>query len=89
MKPRTMCDGVTDEDAVQAMVKQIAQEVGVVDILSVNNAGIIKRIPDVRDDGGAVPAGGGRGPERAVHREQGGDPGMIERGTEGSSTSAA
>ena len=38
-----VCD-VTDEDAVQAMVKQIAQEVGVVDIL-VNNAGIIKRIP--------------------------------------------
>ena len=33
-----VCD-VTDEDAVQAMVKQIAQEVGVVDIL-VNNAGI-------------------------------------------------
>ena len=38
-----VCD-VTDEDAVQAMVKQIAQEVGVIDIL-VNNAGIIKRIP--------------------------------------------
>ena len=38
-----VCD-VTDEDAVQAMVKQIEQEVGVVDIL-VNNAGIIKRIP--------------------------------------------
>ena len=38
-----VCD-VTDEDAVQAMVKQIAQEGGVVDIL-VNNAGIIKRIP--------------------------------------------
>ena len=38
-----VCD-VTDEDAVQAMVKQIVQEVGVVDIL-VNNAGIIKRIP--------------------------------------------
>ena len=33
-----VCD-VTDEDAVQAMVKQIAQEVGVVDIL-VNNAGV-------------------------------------------------
>ena len=33
-----VCD-VTDEDAVQAMVKQIAQEVGVIDIL-VNNAGI-------------------------------------------------
>lgn len=35
-----VCD-VTDEDAVQAMVKQIAQEVGVIDIL-VNNAGITK-----------------------------------------------
>ena len=35
-----VCD-VTDEDAVQAMVKQIEQEVGVVDIL-VNNAGITK-----------------------------------------------
>ena len=35
-----VCD-VTDEDAVQAMVKQIAQEVGVVDIL-VNNAGITR-----------------------------------------------
>ena len=35
---------VTDEDQVQAMVKQIAEEVGVIDIL-VNNAGIIKRIP--------------------------------------------
>ncbi len=38
-----VCD-VTDEDAVQAMVKQIEQDVGVIDIL-VNNAGIIKRIP--------------------------------------------
>ena len=38
-----VCD-VTDEDAVQAMVKKIEEEVGVVDIL-VNNAGIIKRIP--------------------------------------------
>ena len=38
-----VCD-VTDEDAVQALVKQIEQEVGVIDIL-VNNAGIIKRIP--------------------------------------------
>ena len=37
------CD-VTDEAAVQAMVKQIEDEVGVIDIL-VNNAGIIKRIP--------------------------------------------
>ena len=35
-----VCD-VTDEDAVQAMVKQIAQEVGVIDIL-VNNAGITR-----------------------------------------------
>ena len=38
-----VCD-VTDEDAVQAMVKKIAQDVGVIDIL-VNNAGIIRRIP--------------------------------------------
>ena len=38
-----VCD-VTDEDAVNAMVAQIEQEVGVIDIL-VNNAGIIKRIP--------------------------------------------
>ena len=38
-----VCD-VTDEDAVQAMVKQIAQEVGVIDIL-VNNAGISAREP--------------------------------------------
>jgi gluconate 5-dehydrogenase len=38
-----VCD-VTDEEAVQAMVAQIEQEVGVIDIL-VNNAGIIKRIP--------------------------------------------
>ena len=38
-----VCD-VTDEDAVQALVKTIAEEVGVIDIL-VNNAGIIKRIP--------------------------------------------
>lgn len=38
-----VCD-VTDEDAVNAMVKQIEEEVGVIDIL-VNNAGIIKRIP--------------------------------------------
>ena len=36
-----VCD-VTDEDAVQAMVKQIAQEVGVIDIL-VNNPGIQNR----------------------------------------------
>jgi gluconate 5-dehydrogenase len=38
-----VCD-VTDEAAVNAMVKQIEAEVGVIDIL-VNNAGIIKRIP--------------------------------------------
>ena len=38
-----VCD-VTDEDAVQAMVAKIEEEVGVIDIL-VNNAGIIKRIP--------------------------------------------
>ncbi len=38
-----VCD-VTNEDAVQALVRQIAEEVGVIDIL-VNNAGIIKRIP--------------------------------------------
>ena len=40
-----VCD-VTNEDQVNAMVKQIEAEVGVVDIL-VNNAGIIKRIPMV------------------------------------------
>ncbi|WP_205700146.1 gluconate 5-dehydrogenase [Erysipelothrix sp. HDW6C] len=38
-----VCD-VTNEAQVQAMIKQIETEVGVVDIL-VNNAGIIKRIP--------------------------------------------
>ena len=38
-----VCD-VTDEDAVNAMVKKIEDEVGTIDIL-VNNAGIIKRIP--------------------------------------------
>ena len=38
-----VCD-VTDEDAVNATVKKIEEEVGVIDIL-VNNAGIIKRIP--------------------------------------------
>ena len=38
-----VCD-VTDEDAVNAMVAKIEEEVGVVDIL-VNNAGIIKRVP--------------------------------------------
>ena len=38
-----VCD-VTDEDAVNALIKTIEEEVGIVDIL-VNNAGIIKRIP--------------------------------------------
>jgi len=38
-----VCD-VTDEDAVEAMVAKIEEEVGTVDIL-VNNAGIIRRIP--------------------------------------------
>ena len=38
-----VCD-VTDEAAVQALVKRIEAEVGVVDIL-VNNAGIIRRVP--------------------------------------------
>lgn len=38
-----ICD-VTDEDGVQAMVKDIAETLGSVDIL-VNNAGIIKREP--------------------------------------------
>ena len=38
-----VCD-VTNEEAVQALVKQIETEVGVIDIL-VNNAGIIRRIP--------------------------------------------
>ena len=38
-----VCD-VTDEDAVEELIKKIENEVGAVDIL-VNNAGIIKRIP--------------------------------------------
>ena len=38
-----VCD-VTDEDAVEELIKKIENEVGVVDIL-VNNAGIIKRVP--------------------------------------------
>lgn len=38
-----VCD-VTDEDAVNALVAQVKEDVGVIDIL-VNNAGIIKRIP--------------------------------------------
>ena len=38
-----VCD-VTNENAVQGLVKKIEEEVGVIDIL-VNNAGIIKRIP--------------------------------------------
>lgn len=40
-----ICD-VTQEEQVQAMVAQIATEIGAIDIL-VNNAGIIKRIPMV------------------------------------------
>ena len=38
-----VCD-VTNEDAVKALVKQVTEEVGHINIL-VNNAGIIKRIP--------------------------------------------
>ncbi|HHU73070.1 MAG TPA: gluconate 5-dehydrogenase [Clostridiales bacterium] len=38
-----VCD-VTDEEAVNQLVKKIEEEVGIIDIL-VNNAGIIKRIP--------------------------------------------
>lgn len=38
-----VCD-VTDENAVNALVKKVEAEIGVIDIL-VNNAGIIKRIP--------------------------------------------
>ena len=38
-----VCD-VTNEDAVNELVKKVESEVGVIDIL-VNNAGIIKRIP--------------------------------------------
>ena len=38
-----VCD-VTDEDAVNALVKKVEKEIGTIDIL-VNNAGIIKRIP--------------------------------------------
>ena len=40
-----VCDD-TDEPAVQAMVATIAKEVGTIDIL-VNNAVIIRRVPDV------------------------------------------
>ncbi len=40
-----VCD-VTDENAVNATVAKITEEVGVIDIL-VNNAGIIKRIPAI------------------------------------------
>ena len=47
-----VCD-VTDEDAVQAMVKKIEEEVGVIDIL-VNNAGIIKRVPMIEMGGGKI-----------------------------------
>lgn len=38
-----VCD-VTDEEAVNALVKKIEEEVGTIDIL-VNNAGIIRRVP--------------------------------------------
>mgnify|MGYP002732336014 CR=1 FL=1 len=38
-----VCD-VTDESAVNAFIRQVEKDVGVIDIL-VNNAGIIKRIP--------------------------------------------
>ena len=38
-----VCD-VTDESAVQALVANVQDEVGIIDIL-VNNAGIVKRIP--------------------------------------------
>lgn len=38
-----VCD-VTDEKAIQALVKEVEETIGVIDIL-VNNAGIIKRIP--------------------------------------------
>ena len=38
-----VCD-VTDEDAINALVKKVEAEIGTIDIL-VNNAGIIKRIP--------------------------------------------
>lgn len=43
-----VCD-VTDEAQVQATVKKIEEEVGVIDIL-VNNAGIIKRVPMLEMD---------------------------------------
>ena len=39
-----MSASVTDEDAVNAFIKQVTEEVGHINIL-VNNAGIIKRIP--------------------------------------------
>ena len=38
-----VCD-VTNEEAVNAFVKKVEEEVGIIDIL-VNNAGIIKRVP--------------------------------------------
>lgn len=38
-----VCD-VTDEEAVQAFIARIREEIGIIDIL-VNNAGIIRRIP--------------------------------------------
>ncbi len=45
-----ICD-VTDEESVQAMIRQIESDLGVVDIL-VNNAGIIKRIPMLETSAG-------------------------------------
>ena len=47
-----VCD-VTNEDAVSAMVKQITEEVGHINIL-VNNAGIIKRIDMIAQGGGKI-----------------------------------
>ena len=63
-----VCD-VTNEDAVNALVQTIEQEVGVIDIL-VNNAGIIKRIPMVDMSAADFRKGDRRGSERAVHRFQ-------------------
>ena len=47
-----VCD-VTDEDAVNAMVAKITEEVGHINIL-VNNAGIIKRIPMTEMSGAGI-----------------------------------
>ena len=52
-----VCD-VTDEDAVNAMVAKITEEVGHINIL-VNNAGIIKRIPMGRETVSAYAAAKG------------------------------